>query len=194
MAYDMRLKKENHIFGQIINNTFSSNRLADGNPATETTSTAYTTLLTLKETLVAQDAVNEDGSIVVFAPHAFIKLLKQENIYDNIESGYRVRVQGYVGMIDGMQLVSTNNLPQVDDNSDDTAEHTYLLAFEVGAPCFVDQMTKFKIKEETKGFRHNLLMESVYQSDVLFDVNKKKIVTKEITNMTFATQVRPVGG
>jgi hypothetical protein len=56
----------------------------------------------------------------------------------------------------------------------------YMLAFSKTAVHFVEQMMKMDVRKEAKGFRTNILLETLYQAKV-FANNANKIVKHPYT-------------
>jgi hypothetical protein len=87
--------------------------------------------------------------------------------------GLTVREQpSFVGTIAGFKIYETNC----------ATLGLYMLAFDKKAVHFAEQMMKFDIREEAKGFRNNLLMETLYQAKVF--TNNANRICKHVYTLT----------
>lgn len=192
IAYSLNKTHEDHIFSQFIANVYSTNQLnySDNSStgATVVNTDVYSHMLQMKEVLLSNDAVQEEWSIVFFINPAIAKLIKLSDIFTSTDTGLKGRIAGYLGRtIDGSDVIVSNNIPRYDVTGSTAYDSTYMLAMEKGAVNFVDQLTQFDVRKPSDAFRENLLMESIYKADVLSDTNKKKLVAKKVTNMTFTS-------
>lgn len=190
MAYDLNLKQEDHIFSQLIANIYSTNQLNytdnTNTGATVASTDVYDHMLQMKEVLMANDV--DPSEIIYLINPSISKLIKMSDMFDSTDYGAKWRVNGTLGkMVDGGTVLVSNNIPRYDVTGSAAYDSTYMFAFQSGAINFVEQLSQFDARMPANAFRVNLLMESIYKADVLTDMNKKRLVAKKVTNMTFTS-------
>lgn len=122
----------------------------------------YAEINKMRVLLSADDAMDEAA---LFVGPAVTSLIRQAPEWDGFREGAMVRENGsYVGTWAGFRIFETNN----------DSLGLYMLAFDKKAVHFVEQMMKMDIREEAKGFRNNILLETLYQSKV-FTTNANRI-------------------
>ena len=140
----------------------AANKLDSGAPATITKTNVYEKITDLSEALDNQN-VGNDMRVLFVAP--FVKkFLKQSGILDASDLGLETRYKGYIGMIDGVKVVTTTALNASKE----------MIMMESGAVNMVIQLDQFKITEAEKGFAKNILAEDIYGLKI-FGENAKAI-------------------
>lgn len=91
-------------------NALTANKLVNGSPATETTSTAPTTLDSIVQALEEQN-VSVGWNVTCFINPAFKALLLGSNVVSWFDRGLDYRLKWEIWTYWGMRLVMTNNLP-----------------------------------------------------------------------------------
>lgn len=107
----------------------------------------------------------------LFVSPAISSLIRQAPEWDGFREGAMVRENGsYVGTRAGFRIFETNC----------STLGLNMLAFDKNAVHFVEQMMKMDFREEPKGFRTNMVLETLYQSKV-FATNANRICTHVYT-------------
>ena len=172
IAYANRKVWDLHIYSRILANAGTLINANQAAATTETSATIYQTFLEMKEALMLDDV---DASDLVFCVTPEINtILKLSDIYDGSDGGLGARLNGQFGNIDGTPIIVHTQKPNSGENN--------ITLMKRWAANFVNQFTKMKVTESTDGFNYKMPVESVFECDVLHDVNKKAIVTKFVTN------------
>ena len=129
---------------------------------TLTKSNIYAEINAMRVLLSDDDAMEEAG---LFISPAISSLIRQAPERDGFREGAMVRENGsYVGTRAGFRIFETNC----------ASLGLYMLAFDKKAVHFVEQMMKMDFRKEAKGFKINLLLETLYQAKV-FTNNANRI-------------------
>ena len=102
---------DQYVASLIVENTYSWNRLVQGSPATETTSTITTTLDAIAQTLEEQNVDVAWGDVYCFINPACKGLINSSDLYKSFDKWLAHRQKGYIGDYAWMMIISTNNLP-----------------------------------------------------------------------------------
>lgn len=125
-------------------------------------SNIYAEVNAMRVLLSEDDAMDEAA---LFVSPAISSLIRQAPERDGFREWAMVRENGsYVGTRAGFRIFETNC----------SELGLYLLAFDKTAVNFVEQMMKLDFREEAKGFRTNMLLETLYQAKV-FTNNANRI-------------------
>ena len=105
--------------------------------------------------LLSKDDAMEDAAL--FVNPDVTSLIRQAPEFDAYREGLSVREEpSFVGRLAGFRVYETNV----------STLGSYMLAFDKKAVHFVEQMMKLDVRKEPKGFRTNVIMESLYQAKV----------------------------
>lgn len=127
-----------------------------------TKSNIYAEISKMRVELSKDDAM-EDAAL--FVNPDVTSLIRQAAEFDGYREGLSVREQpSFVGRLAGFSVYESNV----------STLGSYMLAFDKKAVHFAEQMMKMDIRKEPKGFRTNIMLESLYQAKV-FPVNANRI-------------------
>ena len=96
-------------------------------------------------------------TVACFVEPKYSAILKQANILDNTDAGLVDRKQGYIGMLDGVRLYTTNSMAGKD----------LILFMEDKSGHFVDQLNQLDIEKENGAFANLLTWEVVYDAKIM---------------------------
>ena len=125
-----------------------ANKIGFRAPITLSTSNAYDNITQMTQALEEQNAFENTN---IFINPKYKRFLKREDIFDSTEKGVEIRMNGFVGKIDGFRIFSTNNLPhvrllsiaaQVTDN--DTVTLAGLVPDQTTTARYQEQLVVFK--------------------------------------------------
>lgn len=145
----------------------AANKLDSGAPITLTPALSYTTILNLSEALDNQN-VDEEGRVACVSPN-FANNLMQSGFLDATDAGLDVRLKGYVGMVNGVQIVKTNALSASKE----------VIMMQEGAVNMVVQLNNYDVRKGPDGFYENLIAEVIYGLKI-FGENAKAIAIQYI--------------
>lgn len=167
---------DTHIFTRIAAEVHADNIIdAAGSAVGLTDSTIYGKILDLVTRLDLKDADYEPGDLALFVNPVIGNLIKKADIFDSTDIGAEKRLNGMFGMIDGVQIVRTNNMPL-------SSGEIPMILMTRGSCTFVEQFAGFKVTSANQGFRTNMLAENVYQAKVLGEPDQTKIAVTYCTN------------
>lgn len=105
------------------------------------------------------------GDAALFVNPDVTSLIRQSPMFDGYREGLSVREEAsFVGTIAGFRIYETNV----------ATLGSYMLAFDKESVHFVEQMMKMDVRQEAKGFRNNLILETLYDAKV-FTNNANRI-------------------
>lgn len=113
--------------------------------------------------LIEDDNANDEH--ILFIRPEIASLVRQSPEFDGFKEGFDLRLKGIVSsMYAGFKVISTTQVPA-----------NVMFAIDRNSVNFVEQMKGMKITEAEKGFRYNMLLETLYVGKV-FTANDDRIV------------------
>jgi hypothetical protein len=134
------------------------------NSATPVTLTKINIFEEIEKMRVALAEQNVTDNLCLFVSPSAQSLLLQSGILDNSDKGLDTRFKGYIGMISGVKVYTTNSL---------TASKEMIMMAE-GAVNLVVQLNDYDVREGTDGFYSNIIAELVWGLKI-FGENEKAI-------------------
>lgn len=108
IAYAMADLYDRYIATELVKNANSSNRIAEGSPATLTSSTVIADVEALAVKLKSQNAFTNP---YLFVNPTYASLIRQSNIYTAFDAWLPYREKGVVWMVSWMKVYESNNMP-----------------------------------------------------------------------------------
>ena len=113
------LEVDTHIVTQKLANVYDgtgtegteSNKLNDGAAMTLTSANVYNSILEMREVLYGKNVGTTAGNLILYVNPAVRTLIPQSAIFDGSDNGFKDRRNGFLGTIDGIGIVMTNNIP-----------------------------------------------------------------------------------
>ena len=137
---------------------------------TLSSATIYAFFLSVVNLLQEADIDPLTETVAAFVEPKFANLLKQAGILDNTEGGLIMRKQGYIGMLDGVRLYTTNSMKG----------KNLIVVMQDQAAHFVDQMNDIDIEKIPLAKAHGLTGEVVYDAKVM-PSNAKRLASATYT-------------
>lgn len=101
---------EDQFIASLVTQAYPANKIRNHNPVTLSNENTYSSVTVLKQVLSERNAFNKGMLFVDPAIHAKLRL---EDILDATQKGLDMRLNGRIGMVDGFDVMETNNLPHV---------------------------------------------------------------------------------
>jgi hypothetical protein len=102
-------------------------------------------------------------TVAAFVEPKFEALVKQSAMFDATDNGLDMRKRGYIGMVDGVRLYTTNSM---------TGKNSVLF-MQDKAGHFVDQLNEFDIEKIVGATAHSMTGEVVYDAKIMPSNDKR---------------------
>jgi len=139
----------------------AANKINGDSPYTPVVWTIFGEFEKMRVALAEQ---NVTENLVAFVSPYVQSILIQSGLLDNTDQGLNMRIKGYIGMISGVAIFTTNSL---------TASWSMIMMAENSVNMVV-QLNDYKVTEWEKGFYFNLLAEIVWGLKIFWE-NAKAI-------------------
>ena len=155
MGYNQALKFDTYATTQAIAGVGAANQLT---PATVLTAANIYNHFLLGTTALMEANIDPMATTVAaFVEPKYANLLKQSGILDGTDMGLDMRKRGFIGMLDGVRLYTTNSMKGKD----------LVLFMQDNSAHFVDQLNQIDIEKEVGAFSHIITGEVVYDAKVM---------------------------
>jgi hypothetical protein len=155
IGYNQALKFDTYATAQAIAGVGAANTLT---PATVLTAANVYNHFLLGTTALQEANIDPlMTTVAAFVEPAYASILKQSSMFDATDNGLDMRRRGYIGMVDGVRVYTTNSMVGSD----------LVLFMQDNSAHFVDQLNKFDIEKEVGAFSHILTGEVVYDAKVM---------------------------
>ena len=155
IGYNQALKFDTYATAQAIAGVAAANKLV---PATVlTAANIYNHFLSGTTALIENNIDPLSTTVAAFVEPKYASLLKQANIFDANEGGLDTRRSGYIGMIDGVRIYTTNSMLTVN----------LILFMQDQSGHFVDQLNQLDIEKEVWAFSNIITGEVVYDAKIM---------------------------
>ena len=155
IGYNQALKFDTYAVTQAIAGVVAGNKLTAG--TTLTAANIYNHFLSTTTKLIEGNIDPLATTVAAFVEPKYSALLKQANVLDNTESGLEDRKRGYIGMLDGVRLYTTNSM----------VGKNLILLMQDQSGHFVDQLNQLDVEKEVGAFSHIITWEVVYDAKIM---------------------------
>ncbi len=155
IGYNQALLFDTYATAQAIAGVDAANQKTPGTVLTS--ANIYNHFLTGTTALQEENIDPLSTTVAAFVEPKYANLLKQANILDNTEGGLDMRKKGYIGMLDGVRLYTTNSMKG----------KNLILFMEDKSGHFVDQLNQLDIEKEVGAFNHIITGEVVYDAKIM---------------------------
>lgn len=155
IGYNQALKFDTYATAQAIAGVGAAAKLV---PATVlTAANIYNHFLLGTTQLIESNIDPLSTTVACFVEPKYAALLKQANIMDATDMGLDMRKRGFIGMLDGVRLYTTNSMQNVD----------LILFMQDKSGHFVDQLNQLDVEKEVGAFSHIITGEVVYDAKIM---------------------------
>ncbi len=157
-----QVKQEDYFVSKLTGTTLASGNEITGVAGGLTAANAYSEIEKISVALDKQNAP-EDGRYLFVSPTT-ASIIRQSKLFDNLESGYKKRSTGEIGMIAGFTIVKSNAI------ADDT-----MIGYIDKTANFVEKLNFIKVKEATDGNYYNIVGGLFFDAALLGEGIKKVV-------------------
>ena len=155
IGYNQALKFDTYATAQAIAGVGAANVLV---PATVLTSANVYNHFLLGTTALQEANIDPlMTTVAAFVEPKYAAILKQSAMFDATDNGLDMRRRGFIGMVDGVRVYTTNSMQNVD----------LVLFMQDNSAHFVDQLNKLDVEKEVGAFSHIITGEVVYDAKVM---------------------------
>ena len=155
IGYNQALKFDTYATAQAIAGVGAANVLV---PATILTAANIYNHFLLGTTALIEANVDPLATpVACFVEPKYSALLKQSGVLDGTDGGLDIRMKGFIGMLDGVRLYTTNSMQNVDR----------ILFMQDKSGHFVDQLNQLDVEKEVGAFSHIITGEVVYDAKIM---------------------------
>ena len=155
IGYNQALKFDTYATAQAIAWVNATNILTPGTVLTA--GNIYNHFLLGTTALIEANIDPMSTTVAAFVEPKYSALLKQSGVLDGTDMGLDMRKKGFIGMLDGVRLYTTNSMQNVD----------LILFMQDKSGHFVDQLNQLDVEKEVGAFSHIITWEVVYDAKIM---------------------------
>ena len=155
IGYNQALKFDTYATAQAIAGVNATNKLTGA--IVLSAANIYNHFLRGTTRLIEENIDPLSTTVACFVEPKYSAILKQSGILDSTDQGLDMRKRGFIGMIDGVRLFTTNSMKDVD----------LILFMQDKSGHFVDQLNQLDVEKEVGAFSHIITGEVVYDAKIM---------------------------